>query len=121
MYKQFLALCISSKNQQGETLAYNCLGIDFFKLKNYDESIQYHNKHLELADHTGRLVAHTNLGIVFQATIMGGLNLLLRPPAPSSFHLLCPPSFSSVRLRLPPPAVLLPSPPSASPFILPSP
>lgn len=71
MYKQFLALCISSKNQQGETLAYNCLGIDFFKLKNYDESIQYHNKHLELADHTGRLVAHTNLGIVFQAM---GLN-----------------------------------------------
>merc|ERR1719161_1891007 len=67
MYKQFLALCISSKNQQGETLAYNCLGIDFFKLKNYDESIQYHNKHLELADNTGRLIAHTNLGIVFQA------------------------------------------------------
>jgi tetratricopeptide (TPR) repeat protein len=67
MYKQFLALCISSKNQQGETLAYNCLGIDYFKLKNFDEAIQYHNKHLELADHTGRLVAHTNLGIVFQA------------------------------------------------------
>jgi len=66
-YKQFLALCITSKNTQGEALAYNCLGIDTFKTSQYDESIQYHNKHLELADSTGRLIAHTNLGIVFQA------------------------------------------------------
>merc|ERR1712137_49417 len=66
-YKQFLALCITSKNTQGEALAYNCLGIDTFKLDQFDESIQYHNKHLELADSTGRLIAHTNLGIVFQA------------------------------------------------------
>merc|ERR1712217_141724 len=54
-------------NTQGEALAYNCLGINSFKLSNYDEAIQYHNKHLELADSTGRLIAHTNLGIVFQA------------------------------------------------------
>merc|ERR1719247_1564996 len=67
-YKQFLALCITSKNVQGEALAYNCLGIDSFKVGDHDESIQYHNKHLELADNTGRLIAHTNLGIVFQAT-----------------------------------------------------
>jgi tetratricopeptide (TPR) repeat protein len=66
-YKQFLSLCITSKNTQGECLAYNCLGIDSFKVGQYDESIQYHNKHLELADSTGRLIAHTNLGIVFQA------------------------------------------------------
>lgn len=66
-YKQFLALCIGSKNIQGEALAYNCLGIDSFKMGKYDESIQYHNKHLELADTTGRLIAHSNLGIVFQA------------------------------------------------------
>jgi tetratricopeptide (TPR) repeat protein len=66
-YKQFLSLCITSKNTQGEALAYNCLGIDTFKVGQYDESIQYHNKHLELADSTGRLIAHTNLGIVFQA------------------------------------------------------
>jgi len=66
-YKQFLALCITSKNTQGEALAYNCLGIDTFKLGQYDDAIQYHNKHLELADSTGRLIAHTNLGIVFQA------------------------------------------------------
>merc|ERR1719446_596502 len=66
-YKQFLSLCITSKNTQGEGLAYNCLGIDTFKVGQYDESIQYHNKHLELADSTGRLIAHTNLGIVFQA------------------------------------------------------
>merc|ERR1711879_598948 len=55
------------KNTQGEALAYNCLGIDTFKTGQYDESIQYHNNHLELADSTGRLIAHTNLGIVFQA------------------------------------------------------
>mmetsp|Transcript_130641 Transcript_130641/g.406210 ORF Transcript_130641/g.406210 Transcript_130641/m.406210 type:complete len:420 (-) Transcript_130641:145-1404(-) len=66
-YKQFLSLCIASKNIQGEALAYNCLGIDTFKMGQYDESIQYHNRHLELADSTGRLIAHTNLGIVFQA------------------------------------------------------
>jgi tetratricopeptide (TPR) repeat protein len=66
-YKQFLSLCITSKNTQGEALAYNCLGIDTFKVGQHDESIQYHNKHLELADSTGRLIAHTNLGIVFQA------------------------------------------------------
>jgi tetratricopeptide (TPR) repeat protein len=66
-YKQFLSLCITSKNTQGEALAYNCLGIDTFKVGQHDESIQYHNKHLELADGTGRLIAHTNLGIVFQA------------------------------------------------------
>jgi len=66
-YKQFLALCITSKNTQGEALAYNCLGIDCFKTGQHDEAIQYHNKHLELADSTGRLIAHTNLGIVFQA------------------------------------------------------
>jgi|Transcript_28448 tetratricopeptide (TPR) repeat protein len=66
-YKQFLSLCITSKNTQGEALAYNCLGIDSFKVGQHDESIQYHNKHLELADGTGRLIAHTNLGIVFQA------------------------------------------------------
>merc|ERR1719230_1757134 len=66
-YKQFLSLCITSKNTQGECLAYNCLGIDTFKTDQFDESIQYHNKHLELADSTGRLIAHTNLGIVFQA------------------------------------------------------
>merc|ERR1719343_1782222 len=66
-YKQFLSLCITSKNTQGEALAYNCLGIDTFKIGQYDESIQYHNKHLELADSIGRLIAHTNLGIVFQA------------------------------------------------------
>jgi len=66
-YKQFLSLCIASKNIQGEALAYNCLGIDTFKIGQYDESIQYLNKHLELADSTGRLIAHTNLGIVFHA------------------------------------------------------
>merc|ERR1719343_1253579 len=66
-YKQFLSLCITSKNTQGEALAYNCLGIDTFKVNQFDESIQYHNKHLELANSTGRLIAHTNLGIVFQA------------------------------------------------------
>jgi len=66
-YRKLLSLCIASKNVQGEALAYNCLGIDAFKLGMQDDAIQYHNKHLELADQTGRLIAHTNLGIVFQA------------------------------------------------------
>jgi tetratricopeptide (TPR) repeat protein len=66
-YKRLLPLCLTSQNHQVEALAYNCLGIDTFKLGQYDDSIQYHNKHLELADGTGRLIAHTNLGIVFHA------------------------------------------------------
>lgn len=64
-YHQCLALCVSSKNQQGEALAYNCLGINHYKMGSYEESIKCHNKHLELADPAGRLLAHTNLGLVF--------------------------------------------------------
>eukprot|EP00397_Hematodinium_sp_SG-2012_P009898 GEMP01009997.1.p1 GENE.GEMP01009997.1~~GEMP01009997.1.p1 ORF type:complete len:390 (+),score=67.18 GEMP01009997.1:103-1272(+) len=64
-YHQCLALCVSSKNQQGEALAYNCLGINNYKIGRYEEAIKCHNKHLELADPAGRLLAHTNLGVVF--------------------------------------------------------
>lgn len=67
VYKHFLCLATTSSNSQGEALAYNCLGIDAFKLGLHDEAIQYLHKHLECTDSAGRLMAHTNLGIVFQA------------------------------------------------------
>jgi tetratricopeptide (TPR) repeat protein len=66
-YKNFLSLAVSTGNTQAEALAYNCLGINAFKLGQYELAIRYHNKHLELTDSAGRLLAHTNLGIAFQA------------------------------------------------------
>jgi len=65
-YQQCLALCVASRNQQGEALAYNCLGINHYKMGNYEQAIRCHNRHLELADPNGRLLAHTNLGVVFE-------------------------------------------------------
>jgi hypothetical protein len=67
------------------------LGIDHFKLREFEAAIQHHNKHLSVADAAGRycwhffekklnmmpteavisfsgkFIAHSNLGIVFQA------------------------------------------------------
>lgn len=48
-YVQALSLCKQIKNAQGECLAYNCLGIDYYKVGNLDEAIKMHSKHLEKA------------------------------------------------------------------------
>lgn len=66
-YRQMLSLAVSAQNHQVEALACNCLGIDLFKLGQFELAVRYHNKHLELADQRDRMVAHTNLGIAFQA------------------------------------------------------
>jgi len=64
-YYQCLSLCVAAKNQQGEALACNSLGINNFKLGMHEAAIKYHTKHLELADPHGKLLAHTNLGLVY--------------------------------------------------------
>jgi len=66
-YRQMLSLAVSAQNHQVEALACNCLGIDLFKMGQFELAVRYHNKHLELADQRDRMVAHTNLGIAFQA------------------------------------------------------
>ena len=54
----------------GEALAYNCIGVDYMKLgemdpNNYNDAIQYHMKHKEIADVAGKFLAHINLGIIY--------------------------------------------------------
>ena len=57
----------------GEALAYNCIGVDYMKLgehdsKNYDDAIEFHTKHKEVADVAGKFLAHINLGIIYNNT-----------------------------------------------------
>jgi hypothetical protein len=57
----------------GEALAYNCIGVDYQKLaemnpKFYEDSIQFHQKHKEIADIAGKFLAHVNLGIIYNLT-----------------------------------------------------
>ena len=54
----------------GEALAYNCVGVDYMKLGEIDpiffnDAIQYHMKHKEIADVAGKFLAHINLGIIY--------------------------------------------------------
>lgn len=56
----------------GEALAYNCIGVDYMKLgeidpANYNDAIQYHMKHKEIADVAGKFLAHINLGIIYNS------------------------------------------------------
>lgn len=74
-YQQFLTVCKTIGDNHGEALAYNCIGVDYHKLAEaqpdaaslWQEAIDYHNKHKEIADIPGKFLAHINLGIVFSA------------------------------------------------------
>lgn len=72
-YKKFLQVCKAIGDVHGEALAYNCIGVDYMKLgeldsKNYEDAIDYHTKHKEVADVAGKFLAHINLGIIYNAT-----------------------------------------------------
>ena len=63
-------MCRAIGDVHGEALAYNCIGVDFMKLgeidpSNYNDAIQYHMKHKEIADVAGKFLAHINLGIIY--------------------------------------------------------
>jgi tetratricopeptide (TPR) repeat protein len=69
-YKRFLQVCRAIGDVHGEALAYNCIGVDYMKLaeiddKLYDEAIEYHSKHKDIADVAGKFLAHINLGIIY--------------------------------------------------------
>jgi tetratricopeptide (TPR) repeat protein len=71
-YKKFLQVCRAIGDVHGEALAYNCIGVDFMKMgeqdpKNYNEAIEYHQKHKEVADVAGKFLAHINLGIIYNS------------------------------------------------------
>lgn len=73
-YKKFLQVCKAIGDIHGEALAYNCIGVDYQKLaednpKFYEDSIDFHMKHKEIADVAGKFLAHVNLGIIYN--IMG--------------------------------------------------
>jgi hypothetical protein len=67
-----LQVCRAIGDVHGEALAYNCIGVDFMKLgaldgNNFNEAINYHMKHKEIADVAGKFLAHINLGIIYNA------------------------------------------------------
>lgn len=74
-YQQFLTVCKSIGDTHGEALAYNCIGVDYHKMAEmahgnkalWQEAINYHTKHKEIADVPGKFLAHVNLGIIYNA------------------------------------------------------
>ena len=51
-------------------MAYNCIGVDYQKLAEtkshyYEEALEYHVKHKEIADVAGKFLAHINMGLIY--------------------------------------------------------
>jgi tetratricopeptide (TPR) repeat protein len=66
-YKHFLESCLESGDSVGEALACNSIGVDYQLLgESYArQAVQYHTKHLEVADVPGKYIAHVNLGLCY--------------------------------------------------------
>lgn len=72
-YEKFLTVCQSIGDSHGEALAYNCIGVNYNHLAElessnndlWQESINYHTKHKEIADVPGKFLAHINLGLIY--------------------------------------------------------
>lgn len=66
-YKHFLEACLESGDAVGEALACNSIGVDYQLLgASYArQAVQYHTKHLEVADIPGKYIAHVNLGLCY--------------------------------------------------------
>lgn len=69
-YLKFLGVCKAIGDVHGEALAYNCIGVDYQKMavdnaKFFEDAIEYHLKHKEIADVAGKFLAHVNLGIIY--------------------------------------------------------
>ena len=72
-YEKFLSVCQSIGDSHGEALAYNCIGVDYHHMAEanpdnqtyWQESINYHTKHKEIADVPGKFLAHINLGLIY--------------------------------------------------------
>ena len=71
-YKKFLQVCKAIGDVHGEALAYNCIGVNYQKMaeensKYYQDAIEFHLKHKEIADIAGKFLAHVNLGIIYHS------------------------------------------------------
>ena len=69
-YKKFLQVCKTVGDVHGEALAYNCIGVNYQLLaqsdaKFYQEAIDHHIKHEQLADINGKFLASINLGLCY--------------------------------------------------------
>jgi hypothetical protein len=65
-------VCRAIGDVHGEALAYNCIGVDYMKLGEanpscYNDAIEFHSKHKEVADVAGKFLAHINLGIIYNS------------------------------------------------------
>jgi len=71
-YKHFLESCLESGDAVGEALACNSIGVDYQIMgdSHARQAVQYHTKHLEVADVPGKYIAHVNLGLCYAALKM---------------------------------------------------
>jgi tetratricopeptide (TPR) repeat protein len=68
-YKRFFAIAQELGDGVGSSLALNCLGVCYHRRKgmeNLKVALDYHIKHWEMADVQGKIVAHINMGLVYQ-------------------------------------------------------
>jgi len=68
-YRKFLHICQGLKDEVGTSLALNRLGVIFQILggnENFKTALEYHIRHWEIADTQSKIVAHINMGLVFQ-------------------------------------------------------
>ena len=76
MYKKFLYICIMISDSNlffdiCELLAYDTIGIVYQKIgkrcpKYYNDAIEFHLKHREIADIDEKFIAHNNLGQIYE-------------------------------------------------------
>jgi len=71
-YLKFLEVCKAIGDKEGEALAYNALGVAYQKMgeagqENYVKAMEFHKKHLEIADVSGQFMASINLGLISEA------------------------------------------------------
>lgn len=68
-----MKVCKTIGDTHGEALAYNCIGVDYHKLGETDDSnetlwekaVYYHTLHKDIADIPGKFLAHVNLGLIY--------------------------------------------------------
>eukprot|EP00817_Percolomonadidae_sp_ATCC50343_P006892 CAMPEP_0117423758 /NCGR_PEP_ID=MMETSP0758-20121206/4309_1 /TAXON_ID=63605 /ORGANISM="Percolomonas cosmopolitus, Strain AE-1 (ATCC 50343)" /LENGTH=606 /DNA_ID=CAMNT_0005207121 /DNA_START=195 /DNA_END=2011 /DNA_ORIENTATION=- len=68
-YRSFLRICQTLKDEVGMSLALNRLGVLFQGFKgreNMKTALEYHIRHWEIADTQSKIVAHINMGLIFQ-------------------------------------------------------
>jgi len=78
-YKKFLAICVRTNDTVGEALAYNCIAVDYQNMgdkSSLRKSIEYHNKHRNIADVSGKFTCYSNLGLAYQG--LGNLELAVQ-------------------------------------------